>query len=852
MSEPLRPSSTTPAEFVTPGHLLAAIVDSSDDAIVSKNLSGIITSWNQGAERIFGYTAQEAIGQSILMIIPQERRDEEQHIIERIKKGERVDHFDTVRRRKDGTPVDVSLTISPIKNNKGQVVGASKIARDITERRRNEQEISRYRNKLEIINSIGVSLGAERKLEKLVQEITDAGRELCGAGFAAFFYNVVDAAGESYTLYTLSGAPREAFEKFGMPRNTPIFAPTFAGEGVVRIADVKEDPRYGQMAPHHGMPAGHLPVRSYMAVPVTSRTGAVIGGLFFGHPQPGIFTEDSERILVALAAQAAVAIDNARLYDVLQRELEQQRVTQQALRESEALSRSVLNNTGDCVKVLDLDGAIIYMNPPGLAAFDLDSFEPIMGRLWADFWPEGMRETVRHSVRDAAAGISSRFTGACPTTRGALKWWDVIVTPVYDSEGKVSRLTATSRDVTDQRKASEELVVAKGEAERQSRMKDEFLATLSHELRTPLQSVLGWAEVLRGGPGDPDEWRQGLDVITRNAHAQTRIIEDLLDMSRILAGKVRLEVQKVRLDNVLEAAIETVRPTAETKGIRLNSVLDSKTQPIVGDPNRLQQVFWNLLSNAIKFTPRHGKVHVTLERVNSHLEVSIIDTGSGIAPEFLPYVFDRFRQADASTTRHHGGLGLGLAIVKHLTELHGGTVKVKSPGPGKGTTFIVTLPLAPVQIEPAEDVPRRPEEPPDAPIHIPTVKLDGVSILVVDDEEDARGLLCKILTRSGAKVRVAGSAREALQLFQQMPPQVLISDIGMPGEDGYSLIRSIRSLAAAEGGRIPALALSAYTRKEDRIRSLAAGFQMHLAKPAEPMELLAVVLSLAHRGGEGK
>jgi PAS domain S-box-containing protein len=615
---------------------------------------------------------------------------------------------------------------------------------------------------------------------------------------------------------------------------------------------VTKDPRYGQLAPHHGMPAGHLPVRSYMAVPVISRSGAVIGGLFFGHPEPGMFTEDSERILVALAAQAAVAIDNARLYEELQRELEQQRVTQQALRESEALSRSVLNNTGDCVKVLDLEGNLIYMNPPGMAAFDVESFDTVKGASWPDFWPEPMRDSVRQAVRDAASGISSRFTGACATKRGTMKWWDVIVTPVYDPLGRVSKLTATSRDVTDQKRASEELLVAKGEAERQSRMKDEFLATLSHELRTPLQSVLGWAEVLRSGPADPQEWQQGLDVITRNAHAQTRIIEDLLDMSRILAGKVRLEVQKVRLDTVLEAAIETVRPTAEAKGIRLKSVLDSHAQPVVGDPSRLQQVFWNLLSNAIKFTPREGRVHVLLERVNSHLEVSVTDTGSGIAPEFLPYVFDRFRQADASTTRQHGGLGLGLAIVKHLTELHGGSVKVKSAGTNQGSTFIVHLPLAPVQLEVAQDHPRHAEPKSDEPLHIPTVKLNGVSILVVDDEEDARTLISRILARSGAKVRVAGSAQEGMQLFQQAAPDVLISDIGMPGEDGYSLIRSIRSLPAAEGGRVPALALTAYTRKDDRIRSLAAGFQMHLSKPAEPMELLAVVLSLANRQGEGK
>jgi PAS domain S-box-containing protein len=832
---------------VSPELLLAAIIDSSEDAIISKNLNGIITSWNKAAERIFGYTAEEAVGQPVLILIPKEREGEEAEILSRLRKGERVEHFDTVRQRKDGTPVEVSLTISPVRNTAGEVVGASKIARETTERRRVENALNKHRGDLQIINAIGVALGSERELENLVQRITDAGRELSGAEFAAFFHNVNSAAGGSYTLYTLSGAPREAFEKFGMPRNTPIFEQTFSGRGSVRIADVTKDPRYGTMEPHHGMPPGHLPVRSYMAMPVVSRSGSVIGGLFFGHSKPGIFTEESEAILTALAAQAGVAMDNVRLYDELQKELEQQRLTQAALSDSEALSRSVLNSTGDCVMVMTLDGSIVYMNPPGLAANDIGTFEEVEGRKWSEFWPPESRDAVAQAVRDAAGGVTSRFNGCCPTVKGVPKWWDVIVTPVYNEREKVERLTATSRDITDQRKASEALLAAKAEVERQSRIKDEFLATLSHELRTPLQSVVGWTEVLRGGPQDEAEWQQGLDVIARNAHAQTRIIEDMLDMSRILAGKVRLDVQRVSLDTVLETAIESVRPAADAKGIRLNSVLDSHAQPIIGDPNRLQQVFWNLLTNAIKFTPRDGRVHVTLERVNSHLEVSVSDTGLGIAPEFLPYVFDRFRQADASTTRRHGGLGLGLAIVKHLTELHGGTVRAKSAGAGMGSTFIVVLPVALLKLDAAEEHRRPPEMVPSEPMRIPTVDLSGVSIVAVDDEEDARALLQKILSRSGAKVRTAGSAREAMELIRQRAPDILISDVGMPGEDGYSLIRAVRSLSPAEGGRIPALALSAYTRKEDRIRSLSAGFQMHLSKPAEPVELLAVVMSLANR-----
>lgn len=708
-----------PKEFPSPDALLTAIVDSTDDAIVSKNLQGIVTSWNRGAERIFGYEASEMIGKPITTIIPPERLDEEPKIIERLKRGERVDHFDTQRLRKDGTLVAVSLTISPIFDKEGQIVGASKIARDITTRKQSEETVSRQQAKLEILNNLGKVLTAQLDLGKLVQAVTDAGRELSGAAFGAFFYNQINERGESYVLYTLSGAPREAFEKFGMPRNTEIFKPTFNGEGVVRIADVLADPRYGKMPPHHGMPKGHLPVRSYLAVPVVSGTGAVIGGLFFGHPEPGRFGEDSEELLVAIAAQASVAMDNARLYSELQEELVRQK-------------------------------------------------------------------KLEAEVRASAA-----------------------------------------------------------EAEHQSRMKDEFLATLSHELRTPLQSILGWIQILKGGDLAEGELEQGLEVIGRNAQSQSGIIKDLLDMSRILSGKVRLDVQRVALSTIIEAALETVKPAAEAKGIRLQAVIDPLAKPVAGDPNRLQQIFWNLLSNAIKFTPRGGRVQILLERVNSHLEVNVTDTGVGISAEFLPLVFERFRQADSSITRQHGGLGLGLAIVKNLVELHGGTVRVKSAGLSKGSTFTVTLPLSALQAEP--DEPRQYPQTRQQTGNISLPKLEGISVLVVDDEEDARELIAKMLTKAGANVRLAKSAHEALQAVKNQSPDVLISDIGMPGEDGFSLIRAIRELPEDEGGRVRAIALTAYTRTEDRIRAISEGFQMHIAKPADGVELLTMVESLSKK-----
>lgn len=834
--------------FLSPERLLSAIVDSSDDAIVSKDLNGIVTSWNRAAEGIFGYSSQEMIGRSILTLIPTERHGEEKEIMRRLKLGERVDHFDTMRQRKDGSLVDVSLTISPIKSEEGVVVGASKIARDISKRKRAEEAIRREQAKLEIINQVGTSLSAELELEKLVQAITDAGRQLSGAAFGAFFYNTTNEEGEAFMLYTLSGAPREAFEKFGMPRNTPIFAPTFQGERVVRMDDVLKDPNYGTMPPHHGMPKGHLPVRSYLAVPVISRSGEVLGGLFFGHPETGKFTEESETMVTAMASQAAVAIDNSRLYSALEKELKHQKLMEKALRESEALSTSVLDSSADCIKVLDLEGRLLSMNLPGVTMFDLDGFESVEGKLWTDLWPEQMRPQMAESLTRASHGTVARFDGPCPTAKGVSKWWDVIITPLHSVDGAIHRLTVTSRDITEQRKAAEAVREAAAEAERQSRMKDEFLATLSHELRTPLQSILGWTQMLRSDICDAEELKQGLEVIDRNAHAQTRIIEDLLDMSRILSGKVRLDVQQVNLADVIEAALETVRPSAQAKELRLQAILDPIAKPISGDPSRLQQVFWNLLSNAIKFTPKDGRVHILLERVNSHLEVTVSDTGSGISPDFLPYVFERFRQADATTTRRHGGLGLGLAIVKHLTELHGGTVRAKSAGPSQGSTFTVTLPLAPIHPDSENQMRRHPGGHGMAP-SMPTLpRLDGLSVLVVDDEEDARQLIGKMLVKAGADLRMASSVKEALQHIQSDPPDILISDIGMPMEDGYTLIRSVRALPAGKGGRVPAIALSAYTRTEDRIRSISEGFQMHLAKPADALELLTMVQSLARPG----
>jgi signal transduction histidine kinase/ActR/RegA family two-component response regulator len=566
---------------------------------------------------------------------------------------------------------------------------------------------------LELLARTGATLGAKLELEAVVQAVTDASTELSGAQFGAFFYTVTDERGDVFTLYTLSGAPREAFEKFGHPRSTPLFGPAFEGRGVIRSGNVKEDPRYGKWGPHWGMPPGHPPVCSFLAVPVFSRNGRTIGGLFFGHEKPDVFTERSERLVVGLAAQAGIMIDNARLYE---------------------------------------------------------------------------------AARDSAEAERA----------------------------------------------------ARAEVERVSLMKDEFLATLSHELRTPLNAVLGWAQMLldRGG-SDPDA-RHGLEVITRNAKAQAQIVEDLLDMNAIVSGKMRLDVQPLDLVAIVEAAIESAMPSVEARSLRLRKVVNPFAGLVCGDPHRIQQVLWNLLSNAVKFTPKGGRIEVLLSRVNSHVEITVSDTGIGIDPEFLPYVFDRFRQADASSTREQGGLGLGLAIVRQLVELHGGSVRAESAGEGRGSTFVLNLPVRAVR---ASAEPSGAHTRPSADPRIAAVRLSGLKVLAIDDEDDAREMLQFVLRDAGASVTTASSADEGLAVVQAERPDILVSDIGMPHKDGYQFMRDVRALPPSAGGKTLAIALTAFARPEDRTRALLAGYQVHVAKPVQPHELVLTIASLTGRIG---
>jgi PAS domain S-box-containing protein len=424
-------------------------------------------------------------------------------------------------------------------------------------------------------------------------------------------------------------------------------------------------------------------------------------------------------------------------------------------------------------------------------------------------------------------------------------------------EGDHQVIQCNIRDITEHKRAKEDrrlllesalksAQAARAEADTANTIKDEFLAVVSHELRTPMTSILGWSNLLITGNLAEQASKRALETIARNAQAQRQLIDDLLDISRIISGKLRLDVRPVKLAPMIEAVVEGLRPAADARNIYLQTTLDPLISPVSGDPDRIQQIIWNLLTNAIKFTPKGGHVQVRLERVASHVEITVSDTGQGIAPEFLLHVFERFRQSDSSSTRRHGGLGLGLSIVSQLVELHGGTVTAESPGAGKGTTFKVTLPLLSVHQE-LNDVDMTRTFIASKTLTDWQPSLADLRVLVVDDEPDARDLIAAVLTGRGAEVVAVESAGEALEEMERQRFDVLVSDIGMPLMDGYGLIEKIRQLPAERGGRIPAAALTAYAGVEDRMHALAAGYQMHVPKPVEPAELATVVANLAGR-----
>jgi len=545
------------------------------------------------------------------------------------------------------------------------------------------------------------------------------------------------------------------------------------------------------------------------------------------------------------------------------RDLTQRRNHEESLRQSEERFRLLVEGVSDyAIFMLDVNGFVASWNA-GAQRIKGYAADEIIGRHFSTFYPADARQSgwTEHELQVAAE--TGRFVDEGWRIRkdGTSFWAAVTITALRDSDGRLLGFAKLTRDLTGQKRAEalelagqqrEEILEAERsarmEAQRATRIKDEFLATLSHELRTPLSSILGWTQILKhkADAMKPADLKRGIEVIDRNARAQVRLIDDLLDLNRIMAGKVRLELKQVSLLDIVQSVIESAEPGAKAKDIRLEARLDPDTPPLSADSGRLQQVVWNLLSNAIKFTPRGGRIDVALERSGASAVLSVSDTGVGIAESFLPRVFDRFAQSDASTTRRFGGLGLGLAISKQLVELHGGTIRASSAGEGHGATFFVELPVAP---EHAQADGARPAAASTGPSPLPQPalpRLDGIHVLVVDDEPDGRELLRRVLEGQAATVTVLSSGEEALDALRTVRPNLIVSDIGMPVMDGYQLMRTLRAREAKED-KIPALALTAFARSEDRKRALLAGYQAHLAKPFDVAELVLVAADLAGR-----
>lgn len=528
-------------------------------------------------------------------------------------------------------------------------------------------------------------------------------------------------------------------------------------------------------------------------------------------------------------------------------DITERKFAEQALRESEDRYRDLVDNSHELMCTHDLQGRILSVNPWAARVLGYQQ-EALIGLHVRDGLDPEYRDQFDDYLKEIRKNGFARGIMRVKTADGETRYWEYNNT--LRTQGVETPIVrGMAHDVTERRQALAREKEARLEAETANRLKDEFLSTLSHELRTPLTAIIGWADLLINGALDSNQRPKALEIIARNARFQAQLIEDLLEVSRIITGKLRVNFSPCELRPVIEAAVESIKPTAAAKAVRLELLLEPDRALIYGDVDRLRQVIWNLLSNAVKFTPRNGSVQVKLLCTSSHALIAVSDSGEGIKPDFLPRVFERFTQADGSSTRPHGGLGLGLAIVRHLVEIHGGTVRADSPGEGLGATFIVILPL----MEASKGQLQTPRlEPNDLPAfhavsipHLPS--LDGLRLLVVDDEVDFRELVITMLGHYGANVKAAASASEALVDLENWKPDVLVADIGMRDEDGYGLIRKVRMLTAERGGSIPAIALTAYTRDEDRLRALSAGYHIHLAKPITGPQLAAAVANAAGR-----
>jgi PAS domain S-box-containing protein len=756
---------------------LAAIIEFSDDAIVSKTLDGIVTSWNPAAERIFGYRAEEMIGASITRIFPPDRLSEEEEFLARLRRGERIEHFQTTRRTKDGRFINISVTLSPIMDETGRIVGASKIARDITSRVQDQAAAERQQRLLAVtLSSIGDGVVATDNFGKIT------------------FMNPTAEA-----LTGWSGA-----EALGMPLDSVM---TLLNEKTRERADnpvglVLSEGHIVGLANHTvlvGKDGREHPIDD-SAAPIHDEHGNVFGVVMVFH-------------------------------DVSERRRQQEELLRLA---------AIVESTDDAVITKTLGGIITTWNEAAERIFGYTAEEAIGRSITLLFPPERIGEEAEFMRRLAAGERIDHFQTERIRKDGARLHMSVTQSALKNEAGEIFGISKIARDITEQVALMRREQAARRDAEEANRVKDEFLATLSHELRTPLNAIFGWVRMLRMGALDPEAANRALEVIERNCKAQTDLISDLLDVSRIVTGRLTVEPRPIDFRTPVQAAVDAVRPSALAKGIDLSLQYAPEALVIPGDSDRLQQVFWNLLNNAVKFTGRGGRISVTVERAPSGVQGTVTDNGVGIAPEVLPHIFERFRQGDSSLGRPYSGLGIGLALVRHLVDLHGGTVDVRSAGEGKGASFIVRLPLMAIAARPgAADI--------FSGISRPFPRLDDLRILVVEDESEARDLVTEVLERCGATVTTADSAPSALLLLREDRPHVLISDIGMPELDGYEFIRRVRQMESMSGDSTPAIALTAYAGTEDRKRALEAGFHLHLAKPVDPLELVLAVARFGHR-----
>lgn len=798
---------------------LAKVVESSDDAIVSKDLNGNITSWNRAAERLFGYDESEAVGRSIRMIIPPDRQSEEDYVLAQVRSGKGVRNLETIRRRKDGSEVQISLTVSPIYDDHGAVVGASKIARDITALTAGALAMRRLAALVESSDDAIIT----KSMEGIITSWNPAAERLFG-------YTEAEAIGQSIRMLIPDELESEEDD---------VLAKIRAGQKVDHYETIRQRKDGTRIA------------ISLTVSPIRDAFGNIIGA-------SKIARDVTER--TRLQAEAREQAENTRkLGDVgaavastLDREMIVQKVIDIATDLTHAEFGAFFYNIRD-TKSGD------QLMPYASAGVELEAFKQqpmprataILGAAFKGDTAVRLDDVAadsrfKHKPFDGLPGHSLvRSYLAVPVKRMGGGILGCMIFGHPDPGVFTERHEQLALGIASWATVALENARLYTEAHDANRLKDEFLAVLSHELRTPLNAILGYARLLRGNMLPADQVPRGLETLERNARWLTQIVDDVLDVSRIISGKIRLDVQPVDLAGVVNNAVASVQPAADAKGVRMQTLIDPRTGLVSGDPDRLQQVCWNLVSNAVKFTPKGGRVQVRLERVNSHIEIVVSDTGIGISPDFIPYVFERFRQADAGPTRKTGGLGLGLAIVRHIVEMHGGSVLAESAGDDQGATFTVRLPVMIVQpsVTPKREHPLTEQRHPLESLS----DLHGIHVLAVDDEVDALRLLRDVLEMAGAKVTTASSASDAIELAASAQPDVILADIGMPEMDGYELIKQVRASADPRVSHIPAAALTAFARSEDRTKVMQSGFEMHLAKPVDPGELVASVSTLVRR-----